>query len=62
MKLHISNSNNRDATIIATSLSAKKTAQPSKAGKPVSFKRFVAAGEGKLHESLSADLGTSFTQ
>jgi hypothetical protein len=62
MKLHISNSTKRDATIIATSSPARKTAQPAKEGKPVSFKRFVAAGEGKLHESLSAELGTSFTQ
>lgn len=62
MKLHISNSANRDATIVATSLPAKEGTIPSKAGKPVTFKRYVAAGEGKLHDSLAAELGDSFAQ
>ena len=34
MKLHISNSANRDATIVATSLPAKEGTIPAKAGKP----------------------------
>lgn len=62
MKLHISNSANRDATIVATSLPAKEKTTPAKAGKPVSFKRYVAAGEGKLHDALAADLKDDFAQ
>ena len=60
MKLHISNSANRDATIVATSLPSKEGTTPSKAGKPVTFKRYVAAGEGKLHDV--AQLGDNIAQ
>jgi len=62
MKLHISNSANRDATIVATSLLAKEGTIPAKAGRPVTFKRYVAAGEGKLHDVLSEQLGENFFQ
>jgi hypothetical protein len=62
MKLHISNSANRDATIVATSLPAKERTIPAKSGKPVAFKRYVAAGEGKLHEALVAELKDDFAQ
>ena len=61
MKLHISNSANRDATIVATSFPAKEETIPSKAGKPVTFKRYVAAGEGKLHEKLADEFGEKLT-
>ena len=62
MKIHISNSTNRDATIVATSLPAKEKATPSKGGKAVSFQRYVAAGEGKTHDSLAAILGEVYSQ
>ena len=62
MKLHISNSANRDATIVATSLPSREGTTPSKAGKPVTFKRYVAAGEGKLHDALVAQLGDKIAQ
>jgi hypothetical protein len=62
MKLHLSNSTNRDATIVATSLPAKEGTIPSKSGKPVTFKRYVAAGEGKLHDALAGELGDEFAQ
>ena len=62
MKIHISNSTNRDATIVATSTPAKESTVPSKAGKPVSFRRYVAAGEGKLHEDLVKNLGDVYSQ
>ena len=54
MRLHISNSTNRDATIVATSVKLPAGPTPSKDGKPVSFKRYIAAGEGKLHEEMVA--------
>lgn len=62
MKIHISNATNRDATIVATSTPAKESTVPSKAGKPVSFRRYVAAGEGKLHEDLTKSLGDVYSQ
>jgi len=57
MKIHISNASNRDATVVATSTPAKEKTIASKDGKPVSFQRYVAAGEGKLNEDLVKSLG-----
>ena len=62
MKIHISNATNRDATVVATSMPAKEKTIPSKGGKPVSFQRYVAAGEGKLHESLAKAFGDAYSQ
>ena len=62
MKIHLSNSTNRDATVVATSTPAKEGAIPSKGGKPVSFQRYVAAGEGKLHKDLSKAFGDVYSQ
>jgi hypothetical protein len=62
MKLHISNSTKRDATIVATSTPAKPAPAPAKDGKPVTFKRYVAAGEGKLHAALAKSLGDVYSQ
>ena len=62
MKLHLSNATNRDATIIATSLPASAGATPSKGGKPVTFKRYVAAGEGKLHDAMANELGENYAK
>ena len=62
MKIHISNSTNRDATVVATSTPAKESTVPSKNGKPVSFRRYVAAGEGKLHEDMVKSLGDVYSQ
>ena len=62
MKLHISNSTKRDATIVATSTPAKPAPAPAKDGKPVTFKRYVAAGEGKLHAALAKSLGDIYSQ
>ena len=62
MKIHISNGSNRDATIVATSLPAKEKVIPSKGGHPVTFQRYVAAGEGKTHDSLVKTLGDVYSQ
>jgi hypothetical protein len=61
MKLHISNSTNRDATILATSVVIKDETITVKDGKPVTFKRYVAAGEGKLNEDLVAQFGADYS-
>jgi hypothetical protein len=62
MKIHISNAANRDATVVATSAPAREKTIPSKAGKPVRFQRYVAVGEGKLHENLVEEFGDAYTQ
>lgn len=62
MKIHIANSTGRDATIVATSSPMGEKTIPSKDGKPVSFHRYVAAGEGKLHEELAKSLGDVYSQ
>jgi hypothetical protein len=62
MKIHISNATNRDATVVATSIPAPNGTIASKNGKPVSFQRFVAAGEGRLNEDLVKSLGDAYSQ
>jgi hypothetical protein len=62
MKIHISNSTNRDATVVATSIPTSDGIIASKNGKPVSFQRYVAAGEGKLNEDLVKTLGDAYSQ
>jgi len=62
VKIHISNATNRDATVVATSSPASKGTIASKNGKPVSFQRYVAAGEGKLNEDLVKILGDAYSQ
>ena len=62
MKIHISNATNWDATVVATSTPAKEKTIPSKTGKPVVFQRYVAAGEGKIHETLVKEFGDSYSK
>jgi hypothetical protein len=62
MKIHISNATSRDATVVATSTPVKESTIASKNGKPVSFQRYVAAGEGKLNEDLVKVLGDAYSQ
>lgn len=62
MKIHISNATNRDATVVATSTPASNGTIASKNGKPVSFQRYVAAGEGRLNEDLVKSLGDAYSQ
>jgi hypothetical protein len=62
MRLHISNSAKRDATIVATDVKLPAGPTPSKDGKPVTFKRYVAAGEGKLHDEMAAIHGEDYSQ
>ena len=59
MKIHLSNSSDRDATVVATSIPAREKTIPSKDGVPVEFKRYVAAGEKNLHEDLILKFGKS---
>ena len=62
MRLHISNSTKRDATIVATAVKLADGPTPSKDGKSVSFKRYIAAGEGKLHEEMVKTFGDDYAK
>ena len=57
MKIHLANSQNRDATVVATSQPQREKTVPSIDGKEVDFKRYVAAGENHLHENLVEKFG-----
>jgi len=62
MKIHLANSANRDATIVATSKPAREKTIPAKGGAPVSFQRYVAAGENRLNDALVEQLGASYSK
>lgn len=62
-KLHLSNAEGRDATVLFAPL---KTNKPPRKGLPdggrVTFKRYLSAGEGGLHATLQAKLGEDYAQ
>ena len=62
MKIHLSNSTSRNATVFAISLKVSNQTIPAKDGKPVTFKRYIAAGEGKRHSDLSKTLGENYSE
>lgn len=62
-KLHLSNADGRDATVLFAPL---KTDKPPRKGLPgggdVTFRRYLAAGEKGLHSALQAKLGDDYGQ
>jgi hypothetical protein len=62
MKLHISNSAARDATVVAHSIPEAPGVITVKNNQPVTFRRYVAAGEGKLHVDLSERLSADYAK
>lgn len=62
MKIHLANSANRDATVVATSKPAREKTIPAKGGNPVSFQRYVAAGENRLNDALVEQLGEAYSK
>lgn len=62
MKIHLSNSANRDATIVASSKPAREKTIPAKGGAPVTFQRYVAAGENRLNDALVEQFGANYAQ
>jgi hypothetical protein len=53
-RIHIANAGGRDATVLAVSSSAASPPVSAKDGVAVSFRRYVAAGEGLLDADLQA--------
>ena len=61
-RLHVSNSGNRNAVIVATSPSTPPPATMGKDGNAATFRRFISAGEGRLDPDLKAELGEDYSQ
>ena len=53
-RIHIANAAGRDATVLAVSATPKPDHRPAKGGTPVTFRRYVAAGEGMSDAELQA--------
>lgn len=61
-RMHVSNADQRNAVIVASSPRANPGPILGKAGKPAEFRRFIAAGAGKLDEDLRVELGDDYAQ
>lgn len=62
MRIHLSNASARNATVVAVGIKSLDTSIPAKDGSPVSFKRYIAAGEGTLHRDLVKKLGEKYSR
>jgi hypothetical protein len=60
--MHISNPEQRNAVVVASSAQATPGPILGKNGKSANFRRFIAAGAGRLHEDLGAELGEDYAQ
>lgn len=61
MRIHLSNAMSRNAVVVASNLKVNHNIIPAKDGKPVAFKRYIAAGEGTLHPDLVNRFGESYS-
>ncbi|MFY9324941.1 MAG: hypothetical protein WAO29_00560, partial [Candidatus Nanopelagicales bacterium] len=59
-RIHLANAAGRDATLLAVSTSPKPGHRPAKHGTPVSFQRYVAAGEALSDQDLNAQFGGAY--
>lgn len=62
MRIHISNASARNATVIAVGVKSKLESIPAKDGFPVSFRRYIAAGEKTLHPDLVEKYGENYSK
>ncbi|MBM3743989.1 MAG: hypothetical protein FJW46_06845 [Actinobacteria bacterium] len=62
MRIHISNATARNATVVAIGIKSYDTSIPAKDGFPVTFKRYIAAGESTLHSDLVKKFGESYSK
>lgn len=61
-RLHLSNAGKRDAVVVGASVPPPPPPVMGRAGKAARFRRFIAAGEGRLDTDLAADLGDDYAQ
>jgi len=62
MRIHISNASARNATVVAVGVKSKLESIPAKDGSPVSFRRYIAAGEKTLHLDLVEKFGENYSK
>jgi len=62
MRIHISNASARNATVVAVGVKSKLQSIPAKDGSPVSFRRYIAAGEKTLHLDLVEKYGENYSK
>lgn len=62
MRIHISNASARNATVVAVGVKSKLESIPAKDGFPVSFRRYIAAGEKTLHPDLVEKYGENYSK
>jgi len=62
MRIHLSNATSRNATVVAVGVKLQDSSIPAKDGSRVSFKRYIAAGEGTLHSDLVKKLGDDYSK
>ena len=62
LRIHIANAGSRDATVVSTSARPHAGPASGKDGQPVTFRRYVSAGSGRLHEDLVVILGEDYGQ
>ena len=61
-RLHLSNAGKRDAVIVATSVTPPAPPTMGKGGSAATFRRYIAAGDGRLDVDLSALHGDDYAQ
>ena len=61
-RVHLANATSRDATVLAVSIPSEPTPVSGKGGEPVTFRRYVTAGEGLLDGELQTRFGGTYDQ
>jgi hypothetical protein len=60
-RLHLSNAGKRDAVVVGSGVTPPPPPTMGKAGTPATFRRFIAAADGRLDADLSAQLGDDYS-
>lgn len=61
-RLHLSNSNNRNAIIVGQPVNSKSSVILGKAGEPAQFKRYLSVGKNVSLEELTSELGEDLSK
>ena len=61
-RLHVSNSQQRNAVVVASSIPTKHGLTMGKNGIQAEFRRYIAAGDGRMNEDLVASLGENYAE
>lgn len=61
-RLHLSNAGKRDAVVVGAAVTPPPPPVLGREGQPAVFRRYIAAGDGRLDGDLSAALGTDYAQ